>query len=266
MSGLERTFVHLRGVLQESDLAFLRERCRAQLREEHVSCYALLDHQDAPTALELTELVREAVGAPVHYLNDFYLHSDAGCSSGWHTDTELYTFARALNAWVPLAPERVAAPLQVLRGVNEDARESYHTIAVDGDVCELGNLCTGASTRIALETVEARAEAAPDVELGDVLLFDPCRFHRTSGGLPRHCHVTKFVVGDLRDCLSDQQVPELFWPEVGLLDGLVRTADTWADVLEGLRRALRDEEGRRALTAGFYPDRFPLYERAVEAI
>ena len=260
-----RPFLHLRGVLSEADLAFLKRSCRRQLETQGIPCFALLEQLESATFLKLQAIVRDAVGEAVHYLNDFYLYTDASCDASWHTDTELYTFARAVNAWVLLSPDHVGAPLGILDGIQQGS-DHFHSMEAAEGGWELANLCTGASRTLSREDAAACALSAPDVSLGDVLLFDPRQFHGTNTDVPKHCHVTKFVLGSPADCLSAQQVPAFFWPEVELFNGLVQGAASWDDVVDGVRRALRDEQGKRTLSAGFYPDRFPLFARQVQQL
>lgn len=262
MPELRDSFVHLRGVLTEAELVFLKNSCKAQLETENIPCFALLNRLHASCYLKIRELVKDVTGEDVKYLNDFYMYTDSSCVAGWHMDTELYTFENAVNAWILLSPEEVAAPFGVLRGINETASERYyHTMEITADECEFGNLCTGESESMPLAEIETRIVTAPEVSVGDVLLFNPRRFHKTMTGLPKHCHVIKFVFGNKAGCLSNQQVPAFFWPEVAIFNNLVSGEDQWDGVLDGLRRALRDEEGKRSLSAGFYPSRFPIYRK-----
>ena len=50
-------------------------------------------------------------------------------------------------------------------------------------------------------------------------------------------------------------------PEVGILSKLVKQNEDWDAVLDGLRGQLKTPKGRKALSAGFYPEKIDLYKR-----
>src|SRR4051794_14508164 len=96
-------FARLEGVLDAADLTFLTQACKAHLAQIDGPCYTLIDSQEAPTLLKIKRALEPLVGKPLYYLNDFYLYTDSSFATNWHMDTELFTFANAINAWVLLA-------------------------------------------------------------------------------------------------------------------------------------------------------------------
>ena len=266
MPELGRPFVHLPGVLDDRDLVFLKETCKRHLREEAMPCFTLIDRLESPTARKIERAVEACVGGPVHYLNDFYLFTDGSCRTGWHMDTELFTFHHAVNAWILLSPDQVDDPLGFIDQLNDAPDRSYHAAEVEGDECLFVDHLDGRETTRSVREIEATQIHTPRISLGDLLLIDPRRFHRTNVDSAKHAVSIKFVSEGPGGFLSPAQVPGAFWPEVDLLSDLVGRATDWDGVIEGIRRALQDEDGRATLSAGFYPARFDLYRRMAQLL
>src|SRR5215510_14665660 len=104
-------FVRMQGVLNEEDIAFLKRACKSHFAQVDGPCYTLIDDQEAPTLQKIRQLLEGHVRRPLFYLNDFYLYTDDTFATSWHMDTELFTFAHALNAWILLSPDQVVDPL-----------------------------------------------------------------------------------------------------------------------------------------------------------
>ena len=254
-------FTVLRGALDDDDLAQLRGHCRAHLdRDDAIPCYVMLDALDSPVVGKLRELVEAEIGARPHYLNDFYFYSDDAFGAGWHMDTELFTFDRCVNVWILLGPEEVASPLAVIPDLNTTAAQYFHSVGREDDELVFANYRTGKKHSRESSAVEETKIDAPVVRLGDVLLFDPKHFHRTNTTAPKHAIVFKFVFEGDGGFRSATQVPSLFWPEVKMFNTMLADTADWDQFLAALRQKLTTDDGRTALSAGFFPEKTELYQ------
>jgi hypothetical protein len=261
MSNHLEPYFHLRDALSQEDLGFLRDRCKQHLADARIPAYVLLDHLHAPAYLKIQSAMERMVGTPLYYLNDFYIYTDSSFKTGWHVDTELFTFENAYNAWILLSPAFIDDPLCFVAGVNESLSPMYHSLTErDGDYV-LGDYSGGDEVVRSIESIESAALHTPRVGLGDILAFDAKRFHRTNGDAPKHAISLKFVARGVKGFLSQVQVDPFFWPEIETFNRLVGSTRDWQHVLDGLRNALRTEDGRKTLSAGFYPEKFELYRK-----
>jgi len=258
--------VLMQGVLNEDDIAFLKRACKSHFAQIDGPCYTLIDDQDAPTLLKIKTALEGHVQRPLFYLNDFYLYTDDTFATSWHMDTELFTFAHALNAWILLSPESVVDPLCFLSGINDSEEHYYHNVEVVGDTATFRNYRDRRQETRSLATLEAERIHTPEVRVGDVLVVNPRRFHRTNVSTRKHCIAIKFVYGGEHGLLTDKQVPAMLWPEVRIFSKLVRERSRWEDVVQGVRQALQTEEGLKALNAGNYPEKIELYKRMVQLL
>ena len=261
MSDFTSPFVHLQAALTADDVDFLKNACKLSLEVERIPCYGLLNSLDAPTFQKIKAALESRFGAHLHYLNDFYLYTDSSFKTDWHVDTELFAFDRAVNAWILLSPDDVDDPLGFIDGINAPSTSVFHSVRAEQDECIFGNYCTGESLARAQETIESEHLHTPHIRLGDILAFDPGRFHRTNVTTPKHAISIKFVVEGANGFLSPTQVDSYFWPEVDVFNRLVQSAHSWDDVLARLRHLLKNETDRKHLTAGFYPEQFELYRK-----
>lgn len=266
MPELVGPFAHLQGVMDDGDLRFLRETCKRHLSEEGMPCYTLIDRLGSPTFLKIKCAVEACVGMPLFYLNDFYIFTDRSFRTSWHMDTELFTFHSAVNAWILLSPEKVDDPLGFIDQLNDVPERCYHAMEVDGDHGLFVDHCEGRETSRSLQEIEATQLHTPEISVGDLLVIDPRRFHRTNTESAKHALSIKFVAEGPAGFLSSTQVPAEFWPEVELFNDLVQHASDWDGVVEGLRRALQDSDRRAALSAGFYPAKFELYRKMAQLL
>ena len=266
MSDLEKPYVHLKGVLNEQDVLFLKESCKQQLLEQGIPCFALINNLNDSCVQKIRNLVEENLGKKVFYLNDFYMYTDSGVRAEWHMDTELFTFEYAVNAWILLSPEAIEPPLRMLSGVNDSNDNYYHIIKSHNGVYEFGNLSSGDSFDLTLTDIESRSFLVPELSLGDILLFNPRLFHCTNTTKPKHCHVLKFVFGGNKNALLEDPVPSYFWPEIEIFNNLVGGKTLWNDVIEGIKNELKTESGKKNLSAGFYPEKFKKYADAVKLL
>jgi hypothetical protein len=181
-------------------------------------------------------------------------------------DTELFTFERAINAWILLSPERVSDPVAFIDGINDAPEHCFHSVHIDGDECFFGDYHTGQMEVRSLARLETAQVHTPQVERGDILVLDPKRFHKTSTSTPKHALVLKFIMKGPQGFAATKQVDPTLWPEVGLFNELLLNADPWEGFVDGVRRMLRTEQGRKELSAGFYPEKFELYRRNIMSL
>jgi hypothetical protein len=266
MSAELNTYRLLKGVLDPSDIDFLRQSSASHLVAQDMPCYVLLDRLKSPVVEKITELVSEALGGVPHYLNDFYFYSDSAFGAQWHVDTELFTFDDCVNAWILLSPDRVTGPLAFIGDLNGPAEPYFHNVKPSGDDYVFTNYRTGAKETRPAAAVEAARIDTPPVALGDVLLINPRRFHKTNTTAPKHAMVIKFVIEGAQGLLSKTQVPAMFWPEVGMFNAMLKGAENWDGFLAALRDKLGTEEGRKALSAGFFPEKIDLYKRMARTL
>lgn len=264
MDDLGPPYVRISGALDASDIEYLKDACKSYLSREGIPCYVLLDQLASPTCLKIQKAIERELGEPVYYLNDFYMYTDSTFKTGWHMDTELFTFERAVNAWILLSPNRVTDPLGFIEGVNDSPERTYRGLEVTGDECIFSDFHTGNAMVSSLTKIEAEQIHTPEVEIGDILLLNPKRFHKTNTSSPKHAIALKFIMNGPNGLLASPQVHACFWPEVALFNDLLQDATPWERFIAGLRRTLATEHGRRELSAGFYPAKFDFYRRAVE--
>ena len=262
MAELATAFVHLQGVLDNDDLSFLRRACQVQLNTQGMPCFTLLEHHASPTYLRIKEVIERRIGEPLYYLNDFYLYTDSSFKTNWHMDTELFTFASALNAWILLSPDQVENPLGFISGINDAPERYYHSVKMNGDEAVFGDYRTGRTLTRSLKTIEAEHIKTPKINVGDILLLNPRWFHKTNVDSPKHAVAIKFLLKAEHGFLANPQVRPLFWPEVATFNKLVKQGGgSWDNVVAGIREALKTEVGRKNLSSGFYPEKFPLYQK-----
>jgi|GEM_PF-2309162 len=254
----------LKGALSRDDIAELRAACKDHFAApDAIPSYVLIDRLEAPVFGKIREHMERAIGEELFYLNDFFIYTSDAFQADWHMDTELFTFARAYNAWILLAPEDIDSPLAVMSGRNGVGEDYFHSAERDGETLHFKSMTSGAKISADLADIEAGRVDAPDVSLGDILILNPRRFHRTNATKPKHALAIKFLAKANGEILSDAQVPSLFWKEVKLFNKLVKTADSWDGVIGGIRSLLKTEDGREALGAGFFPEQLERYRRAV---
>lgn len=254
------TFALLEGVLSGDDLAELRGACkRAMQQPDAIPSYVLVDDLASPVFRKIHQTLESALGEQLYYLNDFYLYSDDSFGAPWHMDTELFTFASCVNAWILLSPSEIESPLTCIADINDGDDVDFHSVKIDDGDCLFTNYRTRQRMRRSLDEIERQRIDAPDVRAGDILLLDPRRFHRTRTTVPKHALVFKFLRRGPNGFTSRNQVPAMFWPEIKIFSDLVEASGEWSDVIDGIRAALRTEEGRSALSAGFFPEKMELY-------
>lgn len=266
MDGSSLPYLHIENALSEADIAELVAACKQQLQSRQIPCYALLDRLDLPAFVKIKGIVEREVGRTLFYLNDFYIYTDRSFKTEWHIDTELFTFDRAINAWILLSPSQVDDPLGFIGAINVGVEEQFHKVRFQDDTYVFEDYFFGKETRRSAADIEAGLIHTPQIRVGDVLIFDPRRFHRTMVDLAKHAISIKFVMPGSAGFLSPVQVDSFFWPEVGLFNKLVKAAKDWDQVIAGIRACLQDEEGRGKLSSGFYPEKFDLYTKMIASL
>ena len=266
MPELASPFVHVQNVLSEVDVQVLKAACKKNLTEQGIPCYSMIDNLLSPTYLKIKQILEEHINETLYYLNDFYFFTDSSFRTGWHMDTELFTFESAINAWILLSPDEVDDPLGFMDNINDSPEHYYHSVKIEEDQCTFRQYRTRSQEVRSLKEVEAQQIHTPRIKVGDVLLLNPRRFHKTNVGTPKHCCSIKFVFEGKNGCLSGAQVPVLLWPEVGIFNKLVKHTSGWEEVITGIRQALKTDKGRKELSAGFYPDRFEFLREMVQLL
>jgi hypothetical protein len=259
----DKPYVHIKRALTDKDIEYLKAACRRHVLTSGIPCYALINALESETFIKIRRAVDDQLNEFPYYLNDFYMYTDASFRTNWHMDTELFTFSRAVNAWVLLSPASVTDPLAFIDGINDSAAHQYHSVSMKNDQCIFANYSTGDTLSRSLAALDGEQLHTPQINLGDILLFDPGRFHKTNSMVAKHIISLKFLLKDPNGFLSSRQVDAHFWPEVALFTDLVKSAPTWNEVINGIRSRLHTDEGREALSSGFYPEKFDLYKRMV---
>lgn len=261
MPELTAPYLLIQNALTEEDVDFLRRACKRHLHEERIPCYVLINDLGSPTYMKIKEALQQSIGETIYYLNDFYIYTDTTFKTNWHMDTELFALDCAINAWILLSPNSVEDPLGFIDQINDSSERSFHSVKIDGDKCTFGNYCTGDSIVSSLAAIEATQIHTPRIEIGDILVLNPKRFHKTNCNTSKHALAFKFVLKGKHGFLSRHQVNSFFWPEVDIFNRLVKAAPNWDAVVDGIRCELRSEAGRKQLSAGFYPNKFDLYRQ-----
>lgn len=261
------TFRLLKGALTDEDLTYLKAACRSYIDAENsIPSYVLLDKRSSPVFQKIKRQVERAAGQELLYLNDFYLYSDSNFGANWHMDTELFTFKHCLNAWMLLSPGEIESPLGIISDINDTPENFYHSMKTEGEAYSFFNYRSGGKVTKSREAIEAGKVSAPHVTAGDILILNPKKFHKTNTTVPKHAIIIKFVANDASGVLSDAQVPAMFWSETSLFNTLVKSAADWEDVLTSLRQKLDTPEGRKVLSAGFFPEKIELYREMVRTL
>jgi hypothetical protein len=266
MPQLTDPYLHMENVLSFDDIQYLKEACKRQLFREGIPCFVLIRDLEAPTVIKIKAAIERRINESLYYLNDFYMYTDSSFRASWHMDTELFSFEDAVNAWILLSPNLIESPLAFVNNINRQPENVLHDVRISGDECKFANYCTGEETSISLRKIESERIQSPCIKAGDILLFNPKQFHRTNVNFTKHVLVLKFLIKGAGGFLARSQVNETLWPEVGMFNKFLKDAQTWDSVLDRVRGALKSDEGRKALSAGFYPAKFDLYRRMVTSL
>lgn len=267
MVGRVETFKLLKGALTKEDLGYLKRACYEYLsKDDSIPSYVLLNNLNSPTFHKIVEKIQSEIGEDVYYLNDFYIYSDVAFGAKWHMDTELFTFNDCLNAWILLSPNEIGNPLAMLESPNESSENYYHSVQVENGEATFINYRNGKKKHLPLDTIEAEKIETPLIHEGDILLLNPKKFHKTNTTVPKHALVLKFVIKGKEGFFSESKVPPMFWSEVAIFTELLKKSEKWEDFLESLKQELKTPKGRKALSAGFFPEKIDLYKKMVATL
>jgi hypothetical protein len=259
-------YLHLKGVLDEHDINYLKNGCKEVLETERIPCFSLIDRLESKTVTKIRAALEEKIGEELFYLNDFYIYTDSSFKTAWHMDTELFSFDRAVNAWILLSPEEVSDPLGFIDGLNASPENYFHSVTSEEGNFVFSEYHKGRRMTCSVSEIEARQIHTPVVHMGDILAIDPGRFHKTNVSSPKHAISVKFLLKGEDGFLSKKQVRSVLWPEVKTFNKLVKGTTDWSQVIDGIRSALRTDEGRKTLSSGFYPAQFGVYLERVRSI
>lgn len=258
------TSLLLSGVLSDEDLTTLKRACQKHLdHEDAIPSYVLIDQLNSPIYKKIKSCIEDNIKTDLYYLNDFYIYSDDTAQANWHMDTEHFTFESCLNAWILLSPDEIENPLAFIGDINDSPSNYFHSLKVQDGEAIFTNYCNRNQMARSMETIEAEKIDTPTVHVGDILVLNPKKFHKTNVTTPKHALAIKFLVRGEKGLLSEMQVSEMFWAETALFNKLMKDADRWDDVLGELRKKLETPEGRETLGAGFFPERMGLYREVV---
>jgi hypothetical protein len=266
MFGDQAPYWHVEGLLSAADLDDLTHGCMDVLETSRVPCYSLIDRLDTPAYAKVKRALEAYLGVDLFYLNDFYIYTDSTFKTAWHMDTELFSFDRAINAWVLLAPDDVLDPLGFISDLNVDPADRYHSVKRDHDEFVFSDYHSRRKLTMTADELEARHLHTPLIHRGDVLFIDPSRFHMTNVSTPKHAVSIKFLLRGDDGFLSKSQVHPLLWPEVKMFNRLVQGKPDWDAVVDGIRAELQTDEGRKVLSSGFYPEQFEMYRERLRSI
>lgn len=266
MFGTGVPYLQLSGVLDDHDIDELKNGCMDVLERDRVPCFSLIDRLESKVVLKIKSALEARVGEPLYYLNDFYIYTDNTFKTGWHVDTELFSFDRALNAWILLSPDEVADPLGFIDGLNNTVDNYFHSVARQDDQFVFSDYHSRRKVSLTSDEVESRHLHTPLIHKGDVLAINPACFHMTNVTTPKHAVAIKFLLKSDAGFLSRKQVHPILWPEVKTFNKLVKGKNDWSEVVDGIREALKTEEGRKVLSSGFYPAQFEMYRERLRSI
>lgn len=260
------SYHHLQRVLDGDDIAYLKEACKQNLADEKIPCFSLIDRLGSKVVGKIKTALEQWIGEELFYLNDFYIYTDRLFKTAWHMDTELFSFDRAVNAWILLSPDEVSDPLCFIDEINKTPENFFHSVSLaQGELTFSEYHSRRKMTRSASE-IEATQIHTPVIHKGDILAINPGHFHRTNVNSQKHAISIKFLLRGVDGFLSKKQVHPILWAEVKTFNKLVKGTADWGEVVDNIRLALKTDEGRKTLSSGFYPDQFDRYMEQVRSI
>ena len=259
-----KPFLLLREVLSAEDISQLKKVYSHHTANKQLPCYAFL-YDDSPHIYKkITRLVETAIGLSLFYLNDFFFYTSNVFSTPWHVDTELYLFKSAVNAWILLEPDSISNPLGFVDSLNTPSSTSiYHSVEQEGDELIFADYVNSDILELNIHDVEASHITTPEIRVGDILLLDPLRFHRTNTTAPKGACVFKYVFSTDGALLRENHLPDVMWPELSLYKRLYSPDCPWSEFLDRIRNEVSTNLDKSPLISGFYPENFPyLVEKA----
>jgi hypothetical protein len=262
---LESPFIHIKQAFSVAEITQLKAIYADHAPSSGLPCYAFLDKFDHPLIKKLSDLIFSRLKCQPLYLNDFFFSTGDVFSTPWHVDTELFIFQYAVNAWILLEPSRIDNPLGFVAGVNEPGTQQFQSCESESDQLLFIDFTSNDILEITEEEVESRHIRTPLIEVGDLLLIDPMRFHRTNTSSPKGACVFKFVYSDTDLLLRDFHLPSAMWPEIGLYKSILDSTQGWDEFLAAIANEVFLNGSNSPLISGFYPDNFAyLVQKATE--
>ena len=264
MAQLTQPFVHLKGVLSQEDIASIRSIYSQHASKTQLPCYAFIDLLDTPIHSKISNLIANTLNSTPYYIKDFFFHTSTSFSTPWHVDTELYLFKSAVNAWILLEPNKISNPLGFISEINSPSEDSYyHSVETEDDTYVFVDYLNSQIVEHDVADIEENHCSTPLIEVGDILLLDPGRFHRTNTTEPKGACIFKYLVSDDSSLIRAKHLPEIMWPELSLYKSMYDPTKSWIQFLQLVKQEITNNTSKSPLISGFYPENFPyLIEKA----
>lgn len=263
---LDHPFIHIKQVFSADEIAQIKSIYSSHAPSSGLPCYAFLERQDCPLIDKLKGIIHSQTQHDAHYLNDFFFFTGSAFSTPWHVDTELFIFKYAVNAWILLEPSAVEDPLGFVEGVNSPGCRFYQSAEKEADELLFVDFTSNDILEVPISQVEASQIHTPTIEVGDLLLIDPMRFHRTNTTLPKGACVFKFVYSDSESLVRPKHIPAAMWPEISLYKSLLSRSNSWDALLSKISTEVKQNGRRSPLISGFYPDNFEYLVKKAEEL
>lgn len=262
---LESPFIHIKQAFSAAEITQIKEVYSHHAPATGLPCYAFLDKLGHSLFIKLSQLIFSRLQCQPQYLNDFFFSTGNMFSTPWHVDTELYIFQYAVNAWILLEPSSIDNPLGFVAGVNEPGTKYFQSVESESDQLLFIDFTSNDILEISEAEVESMHIRTPRIEVGDLLLIDPMRFHRTNTSCPKGACVFKFVYSDTASLLRNSHLPSAMWPEIDLYKSLIDSTQGWDEFLAAIANEVSRNGSSSPLISGFYPDNFAyLVQKAAE--
>jgi hypothetical protein len=264
---LELPFIHIKQAFSAAEITQLKTIYAHHAPSSGLPCYAFIDKLDHPLFNKLSNLILSHLKFKPLYLNDFFFSTGNMFSTPWHVDTELFIFKYAINAWILLEPLSIDNPLGFVAEVNNPGAQFFQAVEAESGQLLFIDFTSSDILEIAEKDIESRHIHTPRIEVGDLLLIDPMRFHRTNTSSSKGACVFKFVYSDNASLLRDSHLPSAMWPEISLYKSFLDSTESWEEFIAAICRELSHNGSNSPLVSGFYPDNFSyLVQKASELI
>ncbi len=253
---LESPYIHIKQVFSADEITQFKSIYAHHALSSGLPCYAFIDKLHLALFKKLTNLVFSCLNCQPLYLNDFFFSTGNLFSTPWHVDTELFIFQYAVNAWILLEPSSIDNPLGFVAGINEPGTQCYQAVEAESDNTLFIDFTNNDILEIGTKEIELGHIRTPTIEVGDLLLIDPMRFHRTNASSQKGACVFKFVYSDSDMLLRDSHLPSVMWPEIDLYKSLIDSSRDWEQFLGAVAQEIALNGVQSPLISGFYPEKF----------
>ena len=261
----ESPFIHIKQAISAEEITQLKTIYANHAPSSGLPCYAFIDKLDLPLFKKLSDLTFSRLKCRPLYLNDFFFSTGNVFSTPWHVDTELFIFQYAVNAWILLEPSSIDNPLGFIAGVNEPGTQYFQSVESESGQLLFVDFTSNDIQETSEEEVESTHIRTPRIEVGDILLIDPMRFHRTNTSSPKGACVFKFVYSNTDSLLRQSHLPSAMWPEIALYKSFYDSTQSWDEFLAAVANEVSRNGSNSLLISGFYPDNFAyLVQKATE--